>query len=74
VTKWQKASTPVEADAIANTWHQCGVEVEVLTDEQIEFLKAGGYLCVFQGEYGLVLRHKNTPTPWPGAGNGSNGK
>jgi hypothetical protein len=71
MTKWQKASTPKEAEAIANAWHQYGVENEVLTDDQIEHLKAGGYLCVYQGEYGLVLRYKNTPPPWRGAGSGT---
>jgi hypothetical protein len=61
VTKWQRASTPEEVEAITGAWNHYGVLVEVLTNEAIDHLKAGGYLCVFQDEYGLVLRHVDAP-------------
>jgi hypothetical protein len=60
VTKWQRANSIEEFEAIVGGWPHYGVLPESLTNEDIEYLKTGGYLCVFQSEYGLVLRHTDT--------------
>jgi hypothetical protein len=64
-TNWQKANTPDEAQSLYSSWPAFGVLVETLNDDQIEHLKAGGYLGVYQGEYGLFLRYESTPSPYP---------
>jgi hypothetical protein len=61
MTKWQKADTPEEAKAIVASWHGYGFFTETLTDEDMARLREGGYLCVFQDEYGLILRYVHAP-------------
>jgi hypothetical protein len=61
VTRWQRASTPDELRAVIDKWDQFGTLAESLTDEDIQHLVLGGFLYVQTGEYGIVLRHTDTP-------------
>jgi hypothetical protein len=61
VTKWQRASTPDELRAVIDKWDQFGTLAESLTSEDIQHLTSGGFLYVQTGEYGIVLRHADTP-------------